>query len=292
MAYPSNSNTSQNSELFSALVTAAQYAAYENSVARQMVTVFDAPYNTGKSLQVPIWTGITAELLTDEQAPTLRNTNTTSATITLDEHVLYHQVTDRLRDSAYNDVMAQIGDQSGRAIAEGMDKQVFDLFTSFSTDLGPGAGASLSVTDLLKAAATLRSAKLTGPFFAVLHPKQAYDVKEVLIKTIAYNGSGAVNNFGANPSNAGNRVLDAFYIGQIAGIQVFESGLISVDGSGDAIGAVFAGSAIGHAMRGTIEMETQRQAAARATDVVVKAYAGAAILQNSHGVKLTSDATL
>lgn len=292
MAYPSGSSTDNNSELFAALVTAAQFAAYENSVARQMVTVFDAPFNAGKTLQVPVWAGITAELITDEAAATVKTTNTTSATITLDEHVVYHMVTDRLRDSAYNDVMAQLGDQSGRAIAEGMDKQVFDLFTSFSTDLGPGAGAELSVSDLLKAAATLRSAKLTGPFYAVLHPKQAYAVKDALTKTIAYNGTGAVTNYGVNPSNAGNRVLDAFYIGQIAGIQVFESGLISVDGSGDAIGAVFAGSAIGHAMRGTIEMETQRQAAKRATDVVVKAYAGAAILQNSHGVKLTSDATL
>jgi protein-arginine kinase len=143
MAYPSGSTTDNNSELFAALVTAAQFAAYETSVARQMVTVFDAPYNAGKSLQVPVWAGIDAQLLTDEEAATVKTTNTTSASITLDEHVVYHMVTDRLRDSAYNDVMAQLGDQSGRAIAESMDKQVFGLFTSFSTDLGPGAGAEL-----------------------------------------------------------------------------------------------------------------------------------------------------
>ena len=278
-------NTSSiNSELFANLVTAAQFAAYENSVARQMVTVFDAPVNAGKILQVPVWSGISAELITDESAATAKDTNTTSASITLGEHVVYHQVTDMLRDSSYSDVFTQIGDQSGRAIAESMDKQVFSLFTSFSTEVGPGAGGEVTVDTLLKAAATLRSNKLTGPFYAVLHPRQAYNVKKVLTNS----GASTIPAL----SNVGNNVLSGFYIGNIAGIQVYESGLITVDGSDDAIGAVFAGSAIGHAMRGSIEMNELYLPKERATDVVLKAVAGAAILQNSHGVKITGDAAL
>ncbi len=90
-------NTSSiNSELFANLVVAAQFAAYENSVARQMVTVFDAPVNAGKILQVPVWSGISAELITDESAATAKDTNTTSASITMAEHVVYHQVHRRL----------------------------------------------------------------------------------------------------------------------------------------------------------------------------------------------------
>jgi len=278
-------NTSSiNSELFANLVVAAQFAAYENSVARQMVTVFDAPVNAGKILQVPVWSGISAELITDESAATAKDTNTTSASITLGEHVVYHQVTDMLRDSSYSDVFTQIGDQSGRAIAESMDKQVFSLFTSFSTEVGPGAGGEVTVDTLLKAAATLRSNKLTGPFYAVLHPRQAYNVKKVLTNA----GASTIPAL----SNVGNNVLSGFYIGNIAGIQVYESGLITVDGSDDAIGAVFAGSAIGHAMRGSIEMNELYLPKERATDVVLKAVAGAAILQNSHGVKITGDAAL
>jgi len=270
-------NTSSiNSELFANLVTAAQFAAYENSVARQMVTVFDAPVNAGKVLQVPVWSGISAELITD--------TNTTSASITLGEHVVYHQVTDMLRDSSYSDVFTQIGDQSGRAIAESMDKQVFSLFTSFSTEVGPGAGGEVTVDTLLKAAATLRSGKLTGPFFAVLHPRQAYNVK----KQLANAGASTIPSLSA----VGDSVLSGFYLGTVAGIQIYESGLITVDGSDDAIGAVFARTAIGHAMRGSVEMNELYLPKERATDVVLKAVAGAAILQNSHGVKITGDAAL
>ena len=278
-------NTSSiNSELFANLVTAAQFAAYENSVARQMVTVFDAPVNAGKVLQVPVWSGISAELITDESAATAKDTNTTSASITLGEHVVYHQVTDMLRDSSYSDVFTQIGDQSGRAIAESMDTQVFNLFTSFSTEVGPGAGAEVTVDTLLKAAATLRSGKLTGPFFAVLHPRQAYNVK----KQLANAGASTIPSLSA----VGDSVLSGFYLGTVAGIQIYESGLITVDGSDDAIGAVFARTAIGHAMRGSVEMNELYLPKERATDVVLKAVAGAAILQNSHGVKITGDAAL
>ena len=42
-------------------------------------------------------------------------------------------------------------------------------------------------------------------------------------------------------------------------------------------------------MRGAITMEEQRQAAARATDVVLTGVAGAAILQSSHGVLMNID---
>jgi len=278
-------NTSSiNSELFANLVTAAQFAAYENSVARQMVTVFDAPVNSGKVLQVPVWSGISAELITNEAAATAKDTNTSSQTITLGEHVVYHQITDMLRDSSFSDVFAQIGDQSGRAIAESMDKQVFDLFSSFSTEVGPGAGAEVTVDTLLKAAATLRAGKLTGPFFAVLHPRQAYNVK----KQLANAGASTIPSLSA----VGDSVLSGFYLGTVAGIQIYESGLITVDGSDDAVGAVFARSAIGHAMRGSVEMNELYLPKERATDVVLKAVAGAAILQNSHGVKITGDAAL
>ena len=276
-----SNTTSINSELFANLVGAAQYQAYETSIARQLVTVFDVPVNAGKTVQVPVWASIAAQNITDESAATAADTNTTSQTITLTEHVVAHTVTDMLRDSSYSNIMQQLGDQSGRAIAESIDKQVFDLFTGF-TEAGPGAGAELTVDHILKAVASLRSAKLTGPFYAVLNPKVAYAIKKELAVT-----AGA-----AAYSDLGNAILNTGYIGTIAGVQLFESGLISIDGNGDAVGAVFSANALGHAMRGTISLEEQRQAKARATDIVLTANAGAAIINSAYGLKLTADATL
>lgn len=278
-----SNTTSINSELFANLVGAAQYQAYESSIARQLVTVFDMPANVGKTVQVPVWASVAASNISDESAASAADTNTTSASITMTEHVVYHRVTDMLRDSAAGNVLAQLGDQSGRAIAESMDKQVFDLFTGFS-EAGPGAGAELTVDHILKAVASLRSAKLVGPFYCVVNPKVAYALKKDLI--------GSTNPGSSGLSNVGNAILQNGFIGTVAGVQIFESGLVSIDGSGDAVGAVFGPGAIGHAMRGTISMEEQRQAAARATDVVLTAVAGAAIINSAQGLKLTADATL
>lgn len=278
------STTSINNELYSALVTQAQFAAYENSIARQLVTVFDAPLNTGKTLQVPVWAAVSATAeynsgLTEGTAPSSLSTNTTSAVITLGEHIVYHQVTDLLRDSAYNDVFSQLGDMSGRAIAESMDTEVFSYFapnaaSTLSGNVGTDGGTVTTQT-ILQAAATLRSRKLTGPFYAVIHPGQAYALKANLTATTSYSSI----------SNVGNAVLDGFYIGQIAGVSIFESALVPGNAS-NAYGAVFAPQALGHAMRGGIEMNTLYLPATRATDVVMKATAGAQILNTTFGVRV------
>ena len=165
-------------------------------------------------------------LFRSESGANAKNTDTSSALITLNEHVVYHQITDMLRDSAYNDVFAQIGDQSGRAIAESLDKQVFGAFADFTSDLG-ASGHELVVEDILKAAATLRSRKLTGPFFAVVHPGQAFNLKKQLTGTLTAMGPMNVGPL----SNVGNNILEGFYIGQVAGVQIFESSLVDVSGS-------------------------------------------------------------
>jgi N4-gp56 family major capsid protein len=272
--------TSINNELYSNLVTAAQFAAYENSVARQMATIFDAPANSGKVLQVPVWSSITAENITDESAATAKDTNTTSATITLTEHVVYHQITDMLRDSAVNDVMSQLGDQSGRAIAESMDTEFFGKFSDLSGSTTAIALASFGKDDIMDRVATLRANKITGPFYAVIHPTAANQIKKSLTATDSYTASGAV----------ADSILTNYFVGQLAGCQIIESSLVPyASGTGVATCAVFSPSALGHAMRGAVKLEEQRQAASRATDLVLTGVAGATTLQASHGVIMNVD---
>ncbi len=275
-------NTTINSELFTNLLAEAQFAAYENSVARQIVTPFDYPANAGKILQVPVYSAISATGLTEGTAPSAADTNTTSATITLGEIGTYFQVTDMLRDSAERDVVADLGAQAGRAIAEKMDTDVFALFNSFTNSVGTEDSA-ITVDNIFEAVATLRGNKVVGPLAAVVSPRQALQLK----KELATAGGANIT-----ASEIGSSVLRQFYIGSVAGCQVFESSLVKRDLDTDtdtelnAVGAVFAPTAMGHAMRGGINMETQRQAAARATDIMMSAVVGQAILQNVHGVKI------
>lgn len=275
-----SNTTSINSELFANLVTAAQYGAYENSVGRQISTVFDAPVNAGKVLQVPVWSSIAAANISDESAASAADTNTTSASITLTEHVVYHRVTDMLRDSAYGNVMAQLGDQSGRAIAESIDAQLFAQFADLSGSTTAIALADFDVDAIMDRVAAIRANKVVGPFYAVVHPTAANALKKALTATTSYQAASGV----------ANNILQNYFVGQIAGCTIIESALVPVNGStGVATCAVFAPSALGHAMRGTISLEEQRQAAARATDVVLTGVAGAKVLQSGHGVIMNID---
>lgn len=280
MAYPSFQNTDGNSELYSALVTAAQYAAYEQSVARQLVTVFDAPLNTGKSLQVPVWSALAAEIISDESTSTLVNTGSTSATINLAEHVVYRKISDMLRDSSASNVLASLGDNAGRAIAESLDTQVFSKFADLSGSATAIALASFGKDDIMDRVAALRGNKITGPFVCVLHPTAANAIKKALTATTAYTASGPT----------GDSILQNYFVGQLAGCQIIESSLVPyASGTGVATCAVFSPTALGHAMRGGIELETMRSVKDRATELSVKAVAGAAVLQASHGIVMNID---
>lgn len=290
MAYPSNNNTDINSELFANFVADAQYAMYEQSVARSIVKSFDVPMNAGKIVQVPVWASISAEVIADESAATAKTTNTTSPTITLKEHVVYNQITDMLRESAYGDVMSDLAMQSGQAIGESLDTMVFGEFANFSKDVG-STSTELTTELILQAAATLRAAKVQGPYFAVVHPNAAFYMKKTLTQVLPYNGAVGL----ANPSAVGNQVLVSGVIGSIGGVTIIESPLVAADSTGGATAykcGVFAPSAIGLAQRGGLDMNSLYLPAARATDLVLKAVAGAATIRATHGVRITAEGTL
>jgi N4-gp56 family major capsid protein len=275
-------NTTLNSELFTNLLAEAQFAAYENSVARQIVTAFDYPANQGKTLQVPVYSAVSAVDLSEGVAPSAADTNTNSAEITLGEIGTYFQITDFLRDSAQRDVISELGMNACMAIAEKMDQGVWDMFNSFTQSVGVEDSA-VTVDNIFEAVATLRSNKITGPFYCVVDPRQALSLKKEL---------ATVGGANLTASEIGSDILRGYYIGSIAGCQIFESALVKSDLDTDsdtefnAVGAVFSPKAIGHAIRGGVVMEDERKAAARATDIMVSAVVGQTILQDSFGVKI------
>jgi len=279
--------TGINNELFTSLLGDAQFAAYESSIARQLVTVFDMPVNSGKTIQVPVYSAVTADDLTEGTAPSAKDTNTTSVDITLAEVGTYFQVSDFLRDSAQRDVIADLGAQAGRAIAEKMDNKVFALFNSITASVGTEDSA-ITVDNIMDAIATLRGNKVTGPLAAVVGPRQALQLKKAI-----YNAGGNV----ATANNYGGSILERGFIGMLGGCSIYESALVKSDLDTDTdlelnmVGAVFAPTALGHAMRGGIKMKTEDRAATRSTDIMMSVDVGQAILQNSHAVKIVGSAS-
>ena len=283
-------NSSWNDEFYANFVTDAEFAAYETSVSRQLARVFTIPMNAGKIAQVPIWGQGSAQQITDESAASARDTTSTQATITMIEHVYYSQVTDMLRDSAYGDVMAQLAEVSGRAIGESIDTLAFSKFSSFNSDIG-STTTELTTELILKAAATLRAAKVMGPYYAVVHPNQAYYMKKTLTQVLPYSAATGL----ANPSNLGNQVMISGVIGSVGGVTVVESPLVAAVSTGGATAyraGVFASTGLGIAERGGLNLSTLYLPASRATDMSLSAVMGAGVLQSTHGVAITAEGTL
>ena len=265
------------SELYTEIVAEALFVASEQSIMRGLVRNYSI-VGGGKSVEVPIYATVSAGAVSE--ASDLSNTavNPSSVTITASEVGIMTTLTDLARNSASRNVAADIGRLFGESIATKIDTELAALFTGFSTEKGPGAGSEITVQDLFECAAELKTNKAPGPYYGVFHPKQIFNVKKSL-----------TNTFVGRDTELSNEAMRTGFVGNIAGIQIFESSNISVDGSDDSIGGVFSQDALGLAMMQDLKIETQRDASLRADEIVATAVFGVGELHDSYGVKITAD---
>jgi len=122
---------------------------------------------------------------------------------------------------------------------------------------------------------------------AVLHPAIGFDLKAALTT----NGNVAFTN-GAF-SDVANQAQREGLIGMLAGIPIYESANMANTGTaGDYKGAVFHRDALGIAMVGGLNIETQRRASYVATDVVASLHYGVGELYDGYGVELHYDSSI
>ena len=265
------------SELYTEIVAEALFVASEQSIMRNLVRNYTIA-GGGKSVEVPIYANVSAAAV--NEATDLSNTaiNPTSITITASEVGIMTTLTDLARNSASRNVAGDIGRLFGEAIARKIDADLSALFTGFSTEKGPGAGNEIVVQDLFEAAAELRTNNAPGPYYGVFHPKQIFNVKKTL-----------TNTFVGRDTELSNEAMRTGFVGNIAGVQIFESSNISVDGSDDSIGGVFSQDALALAMMQDLKIESQRDASLRADELVATAVFGVSEIHDSYGVKITAD---
>ena len=196
-------------------------------------------------------------------------------------------LTDLGRNAAPRNVAADIGRLFGEAIAKKIDTDLTALFGGFSTTVG-SASTAMSAALIFQAVAKLRAAGVPGDNLnAVIHPQVAFDLK-----------SGLTNTF-ANPNpGVGNEILRSSLVGQIAGVNIFEtSNMADSSGNnpgttGDYKGAVFHPDALGLAMMQDLKIETQRDASLRADEIVATAVYGVGELNDTNGCEIESDSSI
>ena len=267
-------------DLFANIIAQARFTAEEQSLMMGLVTQYNIANEAGKTVQIPKYPAIAATDLTEGTDMSSTTVSTSSVTVTVGEVGAQVVLTDMAAFGAGNPAV-ELGTVLGNAIATKMDKDLIGLFGSFSYGLG-GAGTEITVADLFKAQAQLRASKVTGNIAAVLHPFVAYQLKANLTNTFA-------NPNGGDTQNA---AMINGYVGTIAGIDVYESANIGIDGEGDSIGAVFAPEALAMALKRDFGIESQRDASLRAFELNATAAYGVAELDDSFGVRLTFDTAI
>ena len=269
------------SELYTEIVAEAQFVIQEQSIMKNLVKNY-AIAGGGKSVEVPIYAAVAAAAVAE--ATDLANTaiNPTSVTITAAEVGVMTTLTDLAKNSAPRNVAADIGRLFGEAIAKKMDQDLIALFDGFSTAVGTDS-AAITPALLFNAASTLRALGLpVNETYCVLHPKVAYDLK-----------SGLTNTFAGLSTNISNEALENGFIGQIAGIKIFETGNMANTGTtGDFKGGIFHKDALAIAMMQDLKIETQRDASLRGTEIVATAVYGVGELHDSYGIEVLADSSI
>lgn len=281
------STTTTLNDLLPQIVAEAMFVASERSIMRGLVRNYNLAPGQGKTVTVPRYPLQTAAALTEGDEIANTAVSTDGATLTVSTAAIRTLVTDLAVASAASNVVADLGRVFGEAIARKIDTDLTALFAGFSGAEGDFTGV-ITPADVFKAVAKLKAAAVpTDGMVCVLHPAIAYDLKAALTTggntPFAAGGDGMV----------ANEALRMGYVGQLAGIPVFETSNIADNGTaGDFAGAVFHREALGLAMIGDISIETERRASYLGTDVVGYCHYGVGEIYDAYGRGLKFDSSI
>ena len=267
-------------DLFANIIAQARFTAEQQSLMLGLVTPYNIGSVPGKTIQIPKYPSIAAAALTEGTDMSSTTVSTSSVTVTIAEVGAQVLLTDLARDGHGNPAI-ELGTVLGSAIAKKMDQDLLALFDGFSTSLG-GAGTEITVADIFKAVAILQNNNAPGSMAAVIHPYTAYQLKANLTNTFANPNGG----------DAQNEAMRNSFVGSLGGVDIFQSSNLTVDGNNDVKGAVFSREALAIALKRDFQIETQRDASLRATELNATAVYGVGELDDTYGVELFFDAAV
>jgi N4-gp56 family major capsid protein len=270
-------------DLISPLVAEALFVASEASIMRNLVRNYTMPKNSGKVLQVPIYPVVAAAAVAEATDLTNTAVSTSKADLTVSEVGIMATITDMAINTAESDVIKDLGKLFGEGIARKIDADLMALFDGFSGAVG-AADAAITVAKIFEAVSKLKQSGVpSNDMSCVLHPAVAYDLKANMTNTFA----------NPNPTDVANEALRTGFVGQLAGVNVYESSNMADTGTGgDFKGGLFHKDALGLAMLQDIKIETQRDASIRGTEIVATAVYGVGELHDSYGIEVLADSSI
>ena len=225
---------------------------------------------------------------------------TTARNCTISEHVIRADVTDLARMGNADDLVNNVGQILGNAVAAKLDDDLVELGKTFS-QTECGAASTLALSHIFGSMRQLRAAGAPFPYNLVLSPKQVWGGKGL----IALTHNSALDTAGSSTTDTatarsigllgskGEEAINTGFVGNFAGFNVYWSDQIDEDVSsgGDAAGFAFSKGAVGLAIgpEGLIRIETERNASFRSTEYVAVGFWGQVEIKDAFGVYILSD---
>ena len=225
---------------------------------------------------------------------------TAARSCTVSEHVIRADVTDLARMGNADDLVGNVGNILGNAVAAKLDDDLVELGKTFS-QTECGAGSSLALSHIFGSMRQLRAAGAPFPYNLVLSPKQVWGGKGLISLThntaLDTAGSSTTDTATARSigllGSKGEEAINTGFVGNFAGFNVYWSDQIDEDVSsgGDAAGFAFSKGAVGLAIgpEGLIRIETERNASFRSTEYVAVGFWGQVEIKDAFGVYILSD---
>lgn len=275
------SKVSSLNSLFNTIYEDALFVARDTALMASLVTPYSAQGYMNRVLST--YPQITAQDVAEgvDYSNATEWTKTASVTLTPGEKMAQAVLTDARQQTDPENARTTVSRELGLAIAEKIDTDLLGDFASFTTDKGT-ANTSLTIAISAAALAKLRNNKARGPFSFVLHPYGWHDIWVELGQPAATQSM---------LGDVANEALREYFVGRFLAANWYTSANISVDGSADAISAVFSRDALALDTREAPTLEPERDASLRAWELNMHAGYAHGVIRADHGIKLTHDAT-
>jgi hypothetical protein len=261
---------------------ALEYARHE-TIMTSLVTVFRD--QTGLSARKNSeYSGLTAATIgEDDDLAATKFERAALSTLTPAEIGLQVFLTDSRIESDDVGVRADAARELGGALGEKVETDQLGNFSSLTGGTIGAAGTAITWGYFEAARSVLRNQKARPPYICVLHDYQWH----VLAKAL----SVASTTVRSDAPSWVDEVMRRWYIGQVAGVSIFTSNLITVDASDDAYGAMFSRDALALDLRRPFRLEPERDASRRGWEINATMVYAHGVWRPTHGIQMLFDAT-
>jgi len=263
----------------------------------QLVTRYDLEKGQ-KSVNIPLWSRLTAAALTEGvmiNAP--QQVAVTVKNLTASEHGLLTFLSDRLTRQNNENIVSEVGQFQGLGVGRLREQDIISLYDNVVGLSIPGAGVAGNFRHVAGAHAYLKTDNTTatqgpapGAVSGIFHPEQ---IRRFVEEATGMQAGGSTG-MSAQPIPTGmtEGIVESYFRGneQLFNTRIWESGLISRDGSGDAKGCIHVQTAFALGMHNEITAESMRVPRLRGEDLVTTAEWGEIEINDEWAVEFHSAA--